>query len=229
MRERGSAARRRWRARLVRGALWCALAGVVAGLASAGWIRFEARGRLYADPAAVPAAPVALVLGAQVHDDGRPSAFLAARLEVAKRLYDEGKVKALLVSGDHSRWEYDEPGTMRAWLVAHGVPERKVVVDYAGFDTYDSCQRARRIFGVHRVIVVTQTFHVARAVTVCRSVGVDALGVGDDSVRDLHYFWWKATIREQGAGVKAVWDVASRRDPVFLGPHEPGVDDALRG
>jgi vancomycin permeability regulator SanA len=219
---------RRLRSRAIRAALWCALVGVLAGFGSAAWTRFEARGRLYTDPETVPAAPVAIVLGAQVHEDGRPSRFLEARLVLAKRLYDEGRVRALLVTGDHGRWAYDEPGTMRRWLVDHGVPARKVVVDYAGFDTYDSCARARRIFGVRRAIVVTQAFHLPRAVTVCRAVGVDAVGLGDVSVRALPYWWWRGVAREQGACVKAALDVAVRRDPVFLGPHEAGVDDALR-
>jgi vancomycin permeability regulator SanA len=219
---------RRWRTRTLRGVLWVALAAVVIGLGSVGWTRFDARGRLYTDPAAVPAAPVAIVLGAQVHADGRPSRFVQARLELAKGLFESGRVRALLVSGDHSRLEYDEPGTMRRWLIDHGVPDRKVVVDYAGFDTYDSCLRANRIFGVRQAIVVTQTFHLPRAVSVCRAVGVDAVGLGDESVRALPYWWWKGVAREQGACVKAAWDVATRRDPVFLGPHEPGVEDALR-
>jgi vancomycin permeability regulator SanA len=219
---------RRRRARLLRAALWLAIAGSLTAFGSATWTRLEARERLYTDPAAVPAAPVALVLGAQVDGDGRPSRFLRARLELARRLYRAGRVRALLVSGDHGRWEYDEPGTMRRWLIEHGVPGRRVAVDYAGFDTYDSCLRANRIFGVTRAVVVTQTFHLPRAVAVCRSVGVDAVGLGDASVRAMPYFWWKAVAREQGASVKAVWDVATRRDPVFLGPHEPGVDHALR-
>jgi vancomycin permeability regulator SanA len=176
----------------------------------------------------VPPAPVALVLGAGVNDDGTPSEYLLARLRIAKRLYDTGKVRALLVSGDNSRDNYDEPGDMRGWLVAHGVPENKVVADYAGFDTYDSCLRANKIFAVRKAIVVTQTYHVPRAVTLCRHLGVEATGVGDDSVRGAAFDWWQATFREQFACVKAAYDVATRRDPVFLGPHETGVDDALR-
>jgi vancomycin permeability regulator SanA len=177
---------------------------------------------------AVPAAPVALVLGAQVYPDGTPSAFLAARLAVAQQLYDTGKVKVLLVSGDHRTADYDEPGSMRTWLVKHGVPRSRVVVDYAGLDTYDSCARANRIFGVHRAIVVTQTYHVARAVALCRDLGIDATGVGDDTVRPRWFSWWRATVREYGACVKAGFDEAVNRDPALLGQHEPGVDDALR-
>jgi vancomycin permeability regulator SanA len=168
------------------------------------------------------------VLGALVRPDGTPSSFLTARLELARRLFDAGKVRVLLVSGDHSRPDYDEPGTMRDWLVAHGVPARRVVVDDAGVDTYDSCARANRIFGVRQAIVVTQTYHLDRAVTLCRRLGVDAAGVGDDSVRDHWFSWWRASVRERAACVKAVVDLATRRDPKFLGPGENGVRDALR-
>jgi vancomycin permeability regulator SanA len=199
---------------------------------SVAWIKLAARGHVY--PAeTVPAAPVALVLGAQVYPDGTPSPFLTARLALAKRLYDAGTVRAILVSGDNSRPvgsgpEYDEPGAMRRWLVGRGVPERHVVVDYAGFDTYDSCVRAHRIFGVERAIVVTQSFHVPRAVALCRAVGMVADGVGDDSVAVYRRVWWRGIAREQVAAVKAAWDALSRRDPVFLGPEETGVEEALR-
>lgn len=192
------------------------------------WVRQSAEDHVY-DLAGVPAAPVALVLGAQVNPDGTPSAFLAARLGLARELLDAGKVRAILVSGDHRRWEYDEPGAMRRWLVDRGVPARQVVEDHAGFDTYDSCLRARRIFGVDRTIVVTQSFHIARAVTVCRRVGLDAVGVGDDSVRRFERAWNRGGFRENFAAVKAVYDVLSGRDPVFLGPPEPGLRDALSG
>jgi vancomycin permeability regulator SanA len=190
------------------------------------WIHGAAAGSVY-DEAAVPKRPVALVLGAKVHPDGTLSAFLEARVAQAKRLYDAGKVEAVLVSGDHGEWAYDEPGRMHAWLVQHGVPDAKVVDDYAGFDTYDSCQRAVRVFGVTRAIVVTQSYHIDRAVALCKEAGMDAVGVGDDSVRVFHAYWTKAVVREQAAYLKAVADVAVRRDPVFLGKHETGVERAL--
>jgi vancomycin permeability regulator SanA len=204
-----------------------AVAGTATVAASVWYVDRGARGHLY--PAAdVPPAPVALVLGALVAPDGTPSAFLAARLALAMRLYDTGKVRVLLVSGDHTRPDYDEPDAMRGWLVAHGVPAGQIVVDYAGIDTYDSCARAERIFGVHRAVVVSQTYHLDRAVALCRHLGIDATGVGDDSVRGQWLSWWRATVREQGACVKAVLDMAADPDPRFLGPPENGVRDALR-
>jgi vancomycin permeability regulator SanA len=176
----------------------------------------------------VPAAPVALVLGAQVYPDGTPSPFLAARLEIARRLYESGKVRVILVSGDHMHWEYNEPGVMFRWLLAHGVPTEKIVLDHAGFDTYDSCARAKEVFGVTKLIVVTQMFHLPRAVALCRHFGIDATGVGDETMKQFHGPWLTGASREYGAGVKAAYDVVSGRRPVWLGRPETGVDDALR-
>ncbi|HYN96005.1 MAG TPA: ElyC/SanA/YdcF family protein [Pilimelia sp.] len=218
--------RRRWPRPLLRVAVVAAVIGALTVAGSVAWLRLGARGHLY-DPATAPAKPVALVLGAQVYPDGDPSPFLAARLAVAKDLYDRGTVRAVLVSGDHGKWAYDEPGAMARWLIDRGVPAGKVVRDHAGFDTYDSCQRARRVFGVRAAIVVTQTFHLARAVTLCRRAGVDAAGVGDDSVRRYAQPWRRGVVREYGAAVKAAVDVLSGRDPTHLGPRERAVDEAV--
>ncbi len=200
--------------------------GSIVTLASVTWVRVEARGHVYG-VADVPPAPVALVLGDLVEPDGQPSSFLLARLRIADRLYASGKVRAILVSGDNSRPDYDEPDVMRQWLVANGVPAVAVVADYAGFDTYDSCVRARKVFGVRRLIVVSQTYHLPRAIAVCRREGVVADGVGDDSVAGQRLTWWRATLREQFADVKAVWDTVTGRRPVFLGPKVDGIQVAL--
>ena len=109
------------------GALATALAVVLMAGGSL-WVRGESAGHVY-DARTVPPAPVALVLGAQVYADGTPSAYLAARLDLAKRLLDAGKVRAVLLSGDHGRWEYDEPGAMELYLIARGVPARQIVLD----------------------------------------------------------------------------------------------------
>ena len=191
-------------------------------------MRAGARGHIHTVET-VPQAPVALVLGAQVYDGGQPSPFLVQRLVIAQRLFAAGKVRAILVSGDHGRWEYNEPGAMYGWLRERGVPSNKVVLDHAGFDTYDSCARANRIFGVTRAIVVTQTYHLARAVTLCRSLGIDADGVGDDTARQWFGPWVLSAGREPGASVKAVFDLPSGRDPVFLGRRETSLDEALSG
>jgi vancomycin permeability regulator SanA len=203
------------------------LAGFLTVAGSVLWVRSGADGHLFTEQS-VPPAPVALVLGAQVDPDGTPSPFLAARLDLARRLFAAGKVRVLLVSGDNMRHNYDEPSAMRTWLINHGVPDKKIVRDYAGFDTYDSCARAIRIFGVHQVTVVTQSYHLPRAVMLCRRLGLDANGVGDDSVSQFRGPWLTNSTREYGACVKAVYDALSSRDPVYLGQHETAVEDALR-
>lgn len=215
-----------------RGTYPVAGAGVVAGIAVLGavvWVRATAAGHLYADTdlASVPPAPVALVLGAQVYPSGRPSRFLAARLDLAKRLLDAGLVQVILVSGDHAAREHDEPDAMRRHLLDAGVPAAAVVTDPAGFDTYDSCARAARVFGVRRLVVVTQDYHLPRAVATARLIGLDATGVGDRSVRGTRA-WVRGALRDQLACVKTVLDVVSRRDPV-LGPPDSSVERALHG
>lgn len=219
--------RKSWWGRLVKAGALGVLAIAVTIVASTIWVHAKAGDHLY-DEADVPAAPVAIVLGAQVYASGEPSAFLAARLEVARRLLVAGKVKVILVSGDNMQWEYDEPSAMRDWLIEQGVPDRKIVRDYAGFDTYDSCARAKQIFGVDQAIVVTQSYHLPRAVALCRQLGIDAVGVGDDTARQFRDPWVRGSVREFGACVKAVFDVVSGREPVHLGRHETGVEDALR-
>ncbi|MBP6996590.1 MAG: YdcF family protein [Phycicoccus sp.] len=188
------------------------------------WLQWEARGHVYA-VADAPSAPVALVLGAGLTATGQPSPFLAGRLAVAKELYDSGRVRVILVSGDNRFTTYDEPTAMRDWLVQRGIPDAAVVRDFAGRDTYDSCVRAQRIFGVTRALVVSQAYHVPRAVAICRSVGLDVDGVGDSSVTG-YAAWQTGRIREVPAAGKAVWDVVSGRDPV-LGSPETSVTDAL--
>jgi len=199
--------------------------GTVIVLAPSVWT-YASSSHYRTDVAHAPATPVALVLGAGVWGS-KPTPFLAGRLDVAVQLYQQGKVKVVLVSGDNSRTDYDEPAVMRDYLAEHGVPVQKIVVDDAGFDTWDSCVRAKKIFGVERATVVSQTFHLPRAVALCRRAGIDAWGVGHDSSgidevkTDLGYG------REVLATLKAMGDVLTRSDPQFLGPKEAGVQQAL--
>lgn len=211
--------------RLVLFGLLAPVAPVAALAVSVGYVRIRAAGHRYHE-AGVTAAPVALVLGAQVYPDGTPSSFLAARLDLARRLYASGRVRVLLVSGDGRAAVYDEPTAMRAYLIAAGVPAAAIVTDNHGLDTYDSCARAQRVFGVTACTVVTQSYHLPRAVATARALGLDANGVGDDSVR-RRVAWWRGAARDQVACVKTLLDLLTRRDPV-LGGHDPRVDAALR-
>ncbi|WP_282695166.1 ElyC/SanA/YdcF family protein [Streptomyces sp. CC208A] len=208
-----------------RRAVQAVMAAAVLALAPATWTHTAAAGRLRTT-ADVPARDVAVVFGAGLRK-GRPTPYLAHRLDTAAELYRTGKVKVLLVTGDNSRTEYDEPSAMRAYLADRGVPDEKVVSDYAGFDTWDSCVRARKIFGVDRAVLVTQDFHVKRAVALCERAGVSSYGVGVAEPRDVT--WYYGTVRELFASGKAALDAAVRPDPHFLGPEEPGVTEALAG
>jgi vancomycin permeability regulator SanA len=211
-------AQRRWLQGLV--------AGCVLALAPSTWLFVGAAGRVTGDPGDVPKAPVAVVFGAGLWG-GEPSPYLAHRLDAAARLYREGTVRAVLVTGDNSRVEYDEPDVMRAYLTRHGVPGRAVVSDYAGFDTWDSCVRARKVFGVERAVLVSQGFHIRRAVALCEAAGVSSYGVGVDERHDVT--WYAGGAREVLAAGKAAFDAVVRPAPRFLGPREDGLTKALGG
>jgi vancomycin permeability regulator SanA len=194
-------------------------------LAPASWLHTTADARVRTT-AGAPAQQVAVVFGAGLRE-GRPSPYLAHRLDTAAELYRAGKVRVVLVTGDNSRVEYDEPDAMRTYLTGRGVPDGRIVSDYAGFDTWDSCVRAKRIFGVDRAVLVSQGFHIRRAIALCRSAGIDAYGVGADDVRDVT--WYYGGTREVFAAGKALLDVVFEPDPHFLGPRESGVTEALTG
>ncbi|MGI5289452.1 SanA/YdcF family protein [Nonomuraea polychroma] len=178
-------------------------------------------------PARVPETQAALVLGAGLYAD-QPTPMLARRLDIAAELYRAGKVRALLLSGDNSRKDYDEPTAMRDYLRTRGVPDGVMVLDYAGFDTWDSCVRARKVFGAERVTVVTQEFHLPRAVTLCRTAGLETFGVGDDSARRLPGPTYVYAARELFATAKAFADAKIlHSDPVFPGPREVSLTHIL--
>lgn len=208
--------------RVVRSAVLAAGVGVLPVAASVSYVRSLSSGHLF-DADDVPAAPVGLVLGALVYPDGTPSAFLRARLDLGRQLYEAGRIEMILVSGDHASPEYDEPRAMRDYLLEQGVPENKVVVDPAGFDTYDSCVRARDVYGVSKLTVITQSYHLPRAVGTARAIGLDAVGVGDRSVRTRYRPWAIGVLRDQLACVKTVVDLGTERSPRVDPP-----DDAVR-
>jgi SanA protein len=171
------------------------------------------------DVADVSPAEVAIVPGALVKPDGEMSAMLADRVRQAAALWHAGKVEKILVSGDHGTWKYDEPDTMRKALVRDGVAPRDVFEDHAGFDTWATMVRARSIFGVRDAVVVTQGFHMPRALYLADAAGIDATGL----TADLHK-WGRqgrrSEVREVLSRVKAVADVALDT-PALAGPKIP--------
>ena len=177
------------------------------------------QGRLFA-AAEVPPREVALVFGAGVFPDGALSAPLADRVRTAVALYQTAKVSKLLMSGDNSRQNYDESTAMKAYAVSLGVRPEDVVLDYAGFHTYDSCYRARAVFEVHSAVLVTQRFHLARALFTCTGLGVDSVGVAADQQHYRRALWYR--IREELARARAFVQVrVTHPRPRFLGPKVP--------
>ncbi|MET9497015.1 ElyC/SanA/YdcF family protein [Streptomyces sp. NPDC006552] len=197
----------------------------VLALLPATWL-FTSTGDRLRSAADVPRTEVAVVFGAGLWQ-GEPSPYLAHRLDAAAALYRGGRVRAVLVTGDNSRTDYDEPDAMRTYLTRRGVPDRAVVSDYAGFDTWDSCVRAKKIFGVDRAVLLSQGFHIRRAVALCEAAGVRAYGVGVDERHDVT--WYAGGAREVLAAGKAALDALVRPDPRFLGAREDGIRRALAG
>jgi len=172
----------------------------------------------------VPNAPnreVAIVFGAGLWHDGSPTPVLQDRIETAATLYDSGKVKKLLMSGDNRVQNYNEPGAMQAYAIELGIPDEDIVLDYAGQRTYDTCYRAREIFQIDEVILVTQSFHLPRAIYTCNSLGIEATGVPANNRqyrRGSTVFW---NLREIPATFVALWQIHFSRPVPILGETEP--------
>jgi SanA protein len=190
--------------------------GLVLGLRA--WTDWRYGPLAYA-PADVPARPVALVFGAGIWPDGSLSDILADRVAVAAELYRLGKVDKLLMSGDGRFAHHDEPAHMRTYALALGVPDEDIVLDYAGWRTYDSCYRAVRIFRVNAAILVTQAYHLDRALFLADRLGIDAVGVPADR-RDylkIRGYWW----RELAATAVAWWEASVSHPLPVMGAEQP--------
>ncbi|MBX3012205.1 MAG: YdcF family protein [Caldilineaceae bacterium] len=171
--------------------------------------------------ATAPTERVAIVFGARVYNNGRLSGMLRDRVDTAIELYKTGKVQKLLVTGDNQFADYDEPGAMMAYAIAQGVPAADIQPDYGGRRTYDSCYRAKAIFQVSSAILVTQRFHLPRALFLCEQLGVEAVGVAADrhpyDPRSIAF----SETREIPALAVALFDVIRRAPPPVLGEPIP--------
>lgn len=186
------------------------------------YVRAVTSDRRYTEPDLVPTQPVAIVFGAGLWEDGTPTPMLADRVQAAVDLYKMSRINKILMTGDNSSKDYNEVKAMLEYAVEQGIPAEDITLDYAGFSTYESCYRAKEIFGVTRAVLVTQKYHLPRAVYTCSKMGVEAVGLGtpdwekfeNDSMR--YYF-----LREVLAVLKALWFVhITRPKPTFLGPFE---------
>ena len=181
---------------------------------------FYAHGKVFS-ATDVPVRRVAIVFGAGLWRNGSPTPVLADRVTAAANLYFAGKVEKLLMSGDNRFVDYNEPEAMRQLALSLGVPNDAIVLDYAGRRTYDTCYRAKAIFKVDQAILVTQAFHMPRAIYLCNRLGVDSLGVESDlrTYPKSSLLFWNA--RELFATVAAWWDVNIGHPVPVLGKQEP--------
>ena len=191
------------------------------------WIKINAHGHLYGESDA-PTADVVIVLGTDVAPDGTPGVRLTGRLATAAALVAGGRARAVLVSGDGNGVSGDETAAMATYLAGLGVDPRRIVADPAGLDTYDSCVRARQVYGVTSALVVTQAYHLARAVTLCRHLGIKADGVAARCAGCSGTLLAEKAVRDYFASGKAAWDVLRDREPAVRSPADPAVQEALR-
>lgn len=183
-------------------------------------VKSSVKGRIVTpDEAASMGADCILVLGAGVRDNGRPSPILVDRLLQGIELYNNGFSDRLLMSGDHGRKEYDEVNVMKQFAIDRGIASEHVFMDHAGFSTYESLYRARDIFETERIIIVTQKYHIYRALYIADKLGLEAYGVASDprryagqNIRDL---------REIAARVKDYFTVIIKPTPTYLGETIP--------
>jgi SanA protein len=168
-----------------------------------------------------PSQPVAIVFGAGLWRDGTPTNILRDRIATAADLFFSGKVQKILMSGDNRFIDYNEPGAMREYALNLGVPDSVIVLDYAGRRTYDTCFRANAIFGIQKAILVTQSFHLPRAIYTCNALGLNAIGVPSDKqdYRLGSQIYWN--LREIPATLTALVDVHLLHTQPVLGQPEP--------
>lgn len=199
-----------------------ALLFIVGILIFANWkIPHDTKNWVYNNIDSIPSQKVALVLGASKYiRGGFPNPYFDNRINAAHELYIAGKVKAFVMSGDNGREEYSEPEDMRDALVALGVPDSIIYLDYAGFRTLDSVVRMNEIFGQDSFIIVSQRFHNERAVFLAQYYGFTAYGYNAKDVA-LGRVSYKTIVREKFARVKVFVDILLNKQPKFLG--EPVV------
>lgn len=184
------------------------------------------KGRIYTLDQEVPPQKVALVLGARVYKSGQLSPLLRDRVDAAVKLYQDGTVQKLLMSGDNRTIKYNEVTAMRNYAIEAGIPSDDIVRDFAGFRTYDSIYRAKELWDLDEMIIVSQKFHLPRALYIAKQLGIEAIGVA--ARHDPHRGLRTAAKREVAARLLAWLDVLLERDPYFLGPKESLSGDAQR-
>lgn len=202
-------------------ALFClGITGVAAVFAISGYMKSNTADRIITEAEAKELdADCILVLGCGVREDGSPSLMLRDRLEKGIALYEAGAAPKLLMSGDHGRKDYDEVNLMKKYAMDKGVPSEDIFMDHAGFSTYDSMYRARDVFRAERIIIVSQEYHLYRALYLAEKLGLEAYGV---PARDVNYHGQAyREFREILARAKDFCTAVFQPQPKFLGEEIP--------
>jgi SanA protein len=180
------------------------------------YVKYKARHKIFSNVENVTDKDFAIVLGAAIKNNNQPGNYLKYRLDDAITLYQSGRVKKILISGDNGEDAHDEISVMNNYLVKNGVPQDIIFGDYAGFDTYSTMERAEKIFGIENAIIVSQGFHLPRAVYIAREKGIDAIGYSTrQSFGKRRYF-----LREYFATIKSFFDCAINRKSKYYGKKE---------
>ncbi|CAH0124229.1 ElyC/SanA/YdcF family protein [Chryseobacterium sp. Bi04] len=192
----------------------------VAGIIFIAWanysIKKESEAFLFYSTKDVPQAKTALLLGTgKTLSNGMPNAYFYNRIKAATDLYKSGKIQYIIVSGDNSTKDYNEPEDMLLTLMQQGIPQDKIIMDHAGFRTLDSVVRAKEIFGQTKLVIISQKFHNERAVFLARKNGMEAFGYNAADVNK--YAGLKTNMREYLAKAKVYWDLIFGVEPKFGG------------
>ncbi|MFA6458751.1 MAG: ElyC/SanA/YdcF family protein [Patescibacteria group bacterium] len=189
---------------------------LVSGILGANlWVGQVAKNKIFREAVEIKDRQIVLVLGAGVKQNGELTDILRDRLDSAIELFVDKKVLRIIVSGDNSRTNYDETDAMRDYLLKQNIPPRAIFTDYAGFDTFDSIYRAREIFGATKLVIVSQEFHLPRAIFLAEKLGIEAVGFSANL--RAYTGQTRLNLREIFANVKAVGDILLGTKPHFLG------------
>lgn len=179
-------------------------------------ITYKAKNYVFDDINTIKKNRVGLVLGAGKYTShGNINLYYKYRLDAAVNLFKSGKIEFILVSGDNSRKDYDEPSDFKNDLIKRGIPANKIVLDYAGFRTLDSVVRAKKIFGLTEVTIISQKFHNERALYLAKHFDINAIAYNAKDIKGR--FGWKTNLREYLARTKAAIDILFSVSPKFLG------------
>ena len=174
----------------------------------------QTQGLIYKDLSNLPPTETAIILGASVHSNGKLSPILKDRVDTAIMLYSENKIENFLVSGDHRSEDYNEVTAMANYLMENGIEEDKILLDPAGLDTYDSMYRAGKLFEIKSAVVITQEFHLPRALFIAKNLGLDYRGFA--ARQNIYETENKLINREKLANIKALWEVSLKKEPASM-------------